>query len=142
MGTGGNGFVAYDVYPNTIQLDQLTLYVQRMADEVQTDHFDWGFRLANLFGSDYKYTFTHDYFSDQYIRAHNRYGYDPVMAYVDLYFPWVAEGMNLRMGRYISIPDIEAQLAPDNLMASHSDVYSPDPYTQTGIVASIRWNKN
>ena len=142
IGSGGNGFVAYDVYPNTIQLDQLTLYIQRMADEVQTDHFDWGFRVTNLFGSDYKYTFTHDLLSEQYLRAHNRYGYDPVMAYVDLYFPWIAEGMNLRMGRYISIPDIEAQLAPDNLMASHSDTYAVDPYTQTGIVASIRWNKN
>ncbi len=137
-----NGLTAYDVYPNTIQLDQLTLYIQRTADEVQTDHFDWGFRIANLFGQDYKYTFIHDYLSDQYIRAHNKYGYDPVMVYTDLYFPWIAEGMNLRMGRYISIPDIEAQLAPDNLMASHSLIYSPDPYTQTGIVDTIRWNNN
>ncbi len=142
VGTGGNGFVAYDVYPNTVQLDQLTLYVQRMADEVQQDHFDWGFRITNLFGQDYKYTFSHDIFSDQYIRAHNRYGYDPVMAYVDLYFPWIAQGMNLRVGRYISLPDIEAQLAPDNLMSSHSDTYAVDPYTQTGIVSTIRWTNN
>jgi len=142
IGVGGNGFVAYDVYPNTIQLDQLTVYIQRTADEVQTDHFDWGFRITNLFGQDYKYTFTHDIFSEQYIRAHNRYGYDPVMVYADFYFPWVAQGMNLRIGRYISIPDIEAQLAPDNLMASHSDTYAVDPYTQTGIVDSIRWTKN
>jgi Putative beta-barrel porin-2, OmpL-like. bbp2 len=141
-GVGGNGVVAYDVYPNTIQLDQLTLYVQRLADEVQTDHFDWGFRVTNLFGSDYKYTFSHDILSDQFIRAHNKYGYDPVMAYVDLYFPWIAQGMNLRVGRYISLPDIEAQLAPDNLMSSHSDTYAVDPYTQTGIVSTIRWTKN
>jgi len=66
---------------------------------VQTDHFDWGFRITNLFGSDYKYTFTPDYLSDQYITAHNKYGYDPVMVYTDLYFPWAAEGMNLRIGR-------------------------------------------
>ena len=142
IGTGGNNPVAYDVYPNTIQLDQFTLYIQRSPDEVQTDHFDWGFRITNLFGSDYKYTFSHDILSDQYIRSHNKYGYDPVMAYVDLYFPWVAEGMNLRIGRYISLPDIEAQLAPDNLTASHSDVYAVDPYTQTGIVSTIRLNKN
>jgi len=142
VGTGGNNPIAYDVYPNTIQLDQLTLYVQKSPDEVQTDHFDWGFRLTNLFGSDYKYTFSHDILSQQYIRAHNKYGYDPVMGYVDLYFPQIAAGMNVRMGRYISIPDIEAQLAPDNLTFSHSDVYTVDPYTQTGIVFTIRWNKN
>lgn len=142
LGTGGNNPVAYDVYPNQIMLDQLTLYIQRSPDETQQDHFDWGFRLTNLFGSDYKYTFSHDILSQQYIRAHNKYGYDPVMFYVDLYWPNVAMGMNLRMGRYISIPDIEAQLAPDNLTASHSDVYAVDPYTQTGIVDTIRWNKN
>ena len=32
----------------------------------------------------------------------NRMGYDPVMAYVDLYFPKVAQGMDVRIGRYIS----------------------------------------
>jgi hypothetical protein len=41
------------------------------------------------------------------------------MAYVDLYFSWVAQGMNIRVGRYISLPDIEAQLAPVNLMSRH-----------------------
>jgi hypothetical protein len=76
IGAGGNGAVAYDVYPNTAQIDQLTLYIQRNPDEVQTDHFDWGFRFTNLAGTDYKYTFTHDILSDQYITAHNRYGYD------------------------------------------------------------------
>jgi Putative beta-barrel porin-2, OmpL-like. bbp2 len=141
-GAGGNNPVAYDVYPNTIQLDQFTLYIQRSADEVQTDHFDWGFRFANLYGTDYKYTFSHDILSNQYIRSHNQYGYDPVMAYVDLYFPHVAEGMNIRIGRYISLPDIEAQLAPDNLTASHSLLYTVDPYTQTGIVDTIRWTRN
>ena len=142
INSGGNGEVGYDVYPNTIQLDQLTFYIQRQADEVQTDHFDWGFRITHLFGTDYKYTFSHDILSEQYIRSHNKYGYDPVMVYADLYWPQVAEGMNVRVGRYISVPDIEAQLAPDNLMASHSITYIVDPYTQTGIVDTIRWNKN
>lgn len=38
----------------------------------------------------------------------HEFGYDPVMYYVDLYFPHVAKGMNVRVGRYISLPDIEA----------------------------------
>jgi hypothetical protein len=142
MGVGGNSPVAYDVYLNTIQLDQLTLYIQRNPDTVETDHFDWGVHIANLFGQDYKYTFSHSVLSQQYIGAHNKYGYGPVMFYVDLYLPKVAVGMNIRMRRYISIQDIEEQLAPDNLTASHSLLYLVDPYTQTGIVAIIRWNKN
>jgi len=48
-GIGGNYPLAYDVYPNTIQLDQATLYVERVPDTVQTDHVDWGFRFTNLY---------------------------------------------------------------------------------------------
>ena len=60
------------------------------------------------------------------------------MYYFDVYFPKVAKGMNIRVGRYISLPDIEAQLAPNNYTYSHSMLYTVDPYTQTGIIASIK----
>jgi hypothetical protein len=36
-------------------------------------------------------------------------GFDPVMYYLDFNFPKFFDGENLRVGRYISIPDIEAQ---------------------------------
>jgi hypothetical protein len=48
--------------------------------------------------------------------------------------------MNIRVGRIISEPDIEAQLAPNNLMASHSLLYGFDNYTQTGIFTTTRIN--
>ncbi|HVR83470.1 MAG TPA: outer membrane beta-barrel protein [Planctomycetota bacterium] len=69
-------------------------------------------------------------------------GYDIPMCYGELYVPGVAEGMVLRLGRYISLPDIEAQLASDNLMATHSLLYSYDPYTQVGLVSSIKLTRN
>ena len=140
-GIGGNNPRDYDVYPNTVQLDQATLYIERNADENQTDHYDWGFRIANLYGTDYKYTFAHDVLSNQYIDEHKKMGYDPVMFYVDWYDPFVLQGMNIRVGRYISIPDIEAQLAPDNYTYSHSLLYGFDPYTQFGIVDTMKLNK-
>jgi hypothetical protein len=55
-GLGGNGPRAYDVYPNTVQLDQATLYLEKDPDEVQMDHWDRRFRFTNLYGTDYKYT--------------------------------------------------------------------------------------
>ena len=45
-GTGGNYPAAYSYQPNTIQLDQAALYFERTPDEIQRDHFDWGFRVA------------------------------------------------------------------------------------------------
>ena len=141
-GTGGNYPAAYSYEPNTVQVDQLALYLERTPDEIQRDHLDWGFRVANLYGTDYKYTFSQGILSNQYTDNSRQYGYDPVMYYLDFWFPKVAEGMNLRVGRYISIPDIEAQLAPNNLTYSHSLLYTYDPYTQNGVVATTRLNRN
>jgi hypothetical protein len=129
-GTGGNYPAAYSYEPDTIQLDQFALYFERTPDEIQRDHIDWGFRVALLYGTDYKYTFSNGILSNQYTEKERLYGFDPVMYYLDFYFPRVFQGENLRIGRYISIPDIEAQLAPNNITYSHSLLYTYDPYTQ------------
>jgi hypothetical protein len=65
-GTGGNFPAAYSYQPDTVQLDQCALYVERTPDEVQKDHFDWGFRFAGLYGTNYKYTFADGILSRQY----------------------------------------------------------------------------
>ena len=141
-GTGGNYPAAYSFEPNTVQLDQAALYLERTPDEIQRDHFDWGFRFTGLYGTDYKYTFANDILSNQYLNNSRQYGFDPVMYYVDLWFPQIAEGESVRIGRYISIPDIEAQLAPNNLSYSHSLLYTYDPYTQNGIVSTTKLSRN
>jgi hypothetical protein len=64
------------------------------------------------------------------------------MTYFNVYIPQVAQGWEIILGRIISMPDIEQQLAPNNLMASHSLVYSFDNYTMWGIWNSIKLNKN
>jgi hypothetical protein len=137
-GDGANAPAAYYYNPNRITPDQEVLYIERLPDTVQKDHVDYGFRLAQLYGQDYRYTTSKGVFSQQLLARNHEYGYDPVMYYFDIYFPHVAQGMNIRMGRYISLPDIEAQLAPNNYTYSHSLLYTIDPYTQTGIVASIK----
>jgi Putative beta-barrel porin-2, OmpL-like. bbp2 len=61
-----------------------------------------------------------------------------VEAYGLIYVPNVAQGMVIKFGRYISPPDIEAQLAPDNYLYTHSLMFTFDCYTQTGINAAIK----
>ena len=143
----GNLPAAYAEIPNTFQLDQATLYIERTPDTVQTDHFDWGFRLTNLYGLDYRFTTAEGYFSQQLLNnpqkngsLGEKLGYDPVMAYVDLYFPKLGQGTDVRIGRYISLPDIEAQLAPNNYTYTHSLTYTYDCYTQTGINMTTKWS--
>ena len=68
----------------------------------------------------------------------HQYGFDPILEYIDIYVPKVAQGMNIRAGRFISIPGIEAQLTPNNYMFSHSLLYAIDPFTDTGILATVQ----
>jgi hypothetical protein len=108
---------------------------------VQTDHFDWGFRLTSLYGIDYRYTTSEGNFSDQLLKNNRLYGFDPLEYYGDFYIPWIAEGVTIRAGRYISPPDIEAQLAPDNYLATHSILFTYDDYTHTGVLTTVRLNE-
>ena len=129
---------ANDLYSNRFELNQAVLYYERLPDTVQQDHIDWGFHLTALYGTDYRYTTNLGYFSSQLLKDGRQYGFDPSLEYVDIYFPKVAQGMNLRIGRFISIPGIEAQLSPNNYVFSHSLLYSIDPFTDTGALATIK----
>jgi hypothetical protein len=141
-GYNGNAPVGYAFTPDIVQLDQAVVYIERIPDEVQKQHWDWGFRLSPIYGENYRYTTGLGFDSNQLV-IHNHYtGFDMPMAYGELYIPNVAEGMNIRVGRYISLPDIEAQLAPNNYMYTHSLTYTFDGFTNTGIVASVKLNKN
>lgn len=133
---------SYWIVPNRFELDQFVFRVEREVDSVQTDHIDAGFRSTFLFGIDYRYMTAGGWTSGQLLKHNNLYGYDFTEQYVDIYTPWVAQGMIVRFGRWIACPDIETQFAPDNYMGTHSLLFTFDTYTQTGVMATIMLNKN
>ena len=138
--SANNNFpVSYDIFPDKIELNQAVIYVERLPDTVQTDHFDWGFHLTAFEGIDYRFTTAKGYFSQQLLASNKQYGFDPVLEYFDLYFP-VKDGLDIRVGRFLSVPGIEAQLAPNNFNMTHSLLYTIDPFTDTGIYASLKLN--
>jgi hypothetical protein len=139
---GGNAPAAYDYNPNTVQLDQAVVYIERLPDTVQNDHVDWGFRIAPIYGENYRYTTAYGLFSSQLLNQNANNGFDIPMAYGEVFIPQVMDGLMLRFGRYISIPDIEAQLAPNNYMYTHSMTYTFDNYTNTGLDVTLAATKN
>src|SRR5215468_6967423 len=136
----GNFPLIYELRPNRMELNQIVLYLERLADENQTDHVDWGFRISALYGLDYRFTTTYGFLSNQLLKYNSYSGFDMPMIYLDLYIPYVFQGINVRIGRIISEPDIEAQLAPNNLMATHSLLYGFDNYCQEGIFTTTKIN--
>ncbi|MEA2259128.1 MAG: hypothetical protein QOJ51_1953 [Acidobacteriaceae bacterium] len=139
--SGTNNFpVSYDIFPNKIELNQAVVYVERLPNTVQKSHFDYGYHLTAFYGIDYRFTTAKDYFSQQLLKFNRQYGFDPVLEYVDLYFP-VKEGLNIRIGRFLSVPGIEAQLAPNNYNMTHSLLYTIDPFTDSGIYGTLKVTK-
>lgn len=133
-----NAPTSYDIVPNAVELDQVGIKFDKQPNTAQTDHFDWGFLSTTIFGTDYRYTTGKGYFSSQLLSHNNLYGVDPSEFYGLLYFPKVADGMILKVGRYISPADIEAQWATDNYLYSHSLMFTVDPYTFTGAQATFK----
>ena len=139
---GGNWPSSYMYTPNTAQLDQAVVYIERLPDTVQRDHVDWGFRISAMYGENTRYTTSYGLASYQLLNHNLVNGYDFPMVYGEMFIPFVAEGLLLRFGRFISLPDIEAQLAPNNYMYSHSMAYTFDNYTNTGLQATLALTKN
>jgi Putative beta-barrel porin-2, OmpL-like. bbp2 len=132
---------SYWLYANNALLDQAIFRVERPVDTVQKSHIDWGFRSTLLYGSDYRYMTAGGWLSEQLFKHNQLYGFDPTEQYVEVYFPQIAEGTVLRVGRWIATPDIETQFAPDNYLGSHSILFTFDTYTQTGFMVSHQLTK-
>jgi hypothetical protein len=140
--------VSYATRPNRVEFDQFLFRIERLPDTVQTDNIDWGFHFDNLWGYDYHYTTMKGVFSNQLLNNSSVnqplpgkvYGDDPMIWYVDLYIPWVAQGMQITAGRYLSLPDIEAQFSPENYLVTHSILYTVDAYTNVGIITTTKLN--
>jgi hypothetical protein len=118
----------------------LIFRIERLPDTAQKDHVDWGFNVTNIYGLDYRYTIMKGIFSNQLLSKNRTYGFDVPTFYGELYFPQIAEGMNVRVGRFLSVPDIESQMAPSNYLYSHSLLYIFDPFTQMGVVNTVKLN--
>jgi hypothetical protein len=131
--------ISYNPVANRIQLDQAVLRIERDPDTVQQDHADWGFRISNIYGVDYRWTTAYGYFSGQLATNNQLNGYDNPESFFMLYEPHLFKGGSIiQIGRIISMPDIEAQLAPQNYIYSHSIMFDWDSYTATGILV---WSK-
>jgi hypothetical protein len=132
--------LGFDIVPNRLELQELVVRFERNPDTVQRCYTDWGFRFSNLFGIDYRFTITQGIFSNQLLKHNNLYGYDPVEMYGQLYFPCIAQGILMTIGRYLSPADIDSTLSPDNYLFTHSLMSTYDIETETGINAAIKFN--
>ncbi len=63
-------------------------------------------RPSAIYGVDYRYTTAFGLASYQLLKDNKVNGYDFPMLYGELFIPQVASGLVLRLGRFVSVPDI------------------------------------
>jgi hypothetical protein len=139
--THSNFPLSYNDVPNDPQIDQAVLRFEKQPNTTQQDHFDWGYRFTSVYGVDYRYTTMEGVLSNQLLLRNQTNGYDPVEAYLVGYFPHFGQGTVVQLGRYISPPDIEANLAPQNFLYTHSIMFTFDTYTQMGVLFTTTLSK-
>src|SRR5204862_6028606 len=80
-------------------------------------------------------------FSGQLTANHgqpNLYGFDPIQFYAEAYLPTIAQGMNVKIGRFFAQVCNENNDAPSNVLWSHSYTFLYDPFTHTGILTTTK----
>src|SRR3984893_9907668 len=151
----GNWYPVHSVIRNALKLTGLYWRARRNTERILVKRNDVMFKeLPPLFDG-----FTILHLSDMHVDMNegamrrlielnqlvyqNQFnGFDMPMAYGEVFVPFVADGLLFRFGRYITLPDIEAQLAPNDYLYTRSITYSVDNYSTTVVNGSLKINRN
>jgi hypothetical protein len=129
--------MGFNYRANDFLLQQNWLRVERSVVTSGTSEPSFGFRSDTILpGSDYRFTIARGLFSSQ----DDRYGFDPVQFYAEAYFPTVGQGLDIKVGRFFAQFGVETIDAPSNALASHGYTMIYNPFTHTGVVATLKLN--
>ncbi len=135
--------LGYSLFPNRIDLNEVAFRLVRNVDTLQEDHIDWGFRIDALYGADYYMFISKGLFFNQFVNqaktTNVTYGFDIPQIYGDVYFPQIADGMNIRAGRVLTNPTVYMNRT---FLFSHTVYDSSTGDTQTGVFDTLKLNNN
>lgn len=133
--------LGFNYKANEFLLQQNWLRLDYAVDE-RSSSPSFGFRSDVILpGSDYRFTLARGIWNNQLTANNgnpNTYGIDPIHFYGEVYLPGIAEGMDVKVGRFSMLHGIDMNEATMNLLPSHSYTYLADPFTHTGILTTTR----
>lgn len=147
FGTAGhdNLPMGFNYRDNDFSLQQNWLRIDRSVVASGSTEPTFGYRSDWILpGTDYRFTIARGLFSGQLTADRGQpdiYGIDPVQFYGEAYFPTVAEGLDLKVGRFFGQYGVEAIDAPSNALFSHAYTFLDNPFTQTGFITTTQLTK-
>ncbi|HWB08002.1 MAG TPA: outer membrane beta-barrel protein [Pirellulales bacterium] len=135
--------MGFNYRANQFLLQQNWLRVERAVNKDDAEA-SFGFLSDTILpGTDYRFTLPRGLFNRQLVGTRggpNLYGVDPVRFYAEVYLPGIAQGCDFQVGRFYAPWGLEAVDAPSNTFLSHTYTFVYDPFTQTGMLATVRLN--
>jgi hypothetical protein len=133
--------LGFNYKANQFALQQNWLRIDRAVVQSGTTP-TWGFRSDWILpGLDYVFTLPRGLFNSQLTAAHGlpaTYGIDPIQFYAEAYFPTVARGLDVKVGRFFCLYGVETNDAVSNALSSHAYTFVYDPFTHTGILTTTK----
>lgn len=135
--------MGFNYVANDFLLQQNWLRIDRPVVTSGTTEPTYGFRNDWILpGSDYLFTLPRGIFNEQLTGSHgrpNRYGVDPIQFYGEAYYPTVARGLDIKVGRIFCQYGVEANDAISNQLCSHAYTFIYDPFTHTGVMGLLKF---
>lgn len=145
-----NSPVVWNDRANEFLFQQGWVRIERSIVTDGTTSPSWGFRSDWLFGSDYRMTLPRGLWNSQLLASdipiadpsrQNLYGVDPITFYVNGYFPNVAKGLEVQVGRIWTPFGVESMEAPSAPLMSRSYAFNwCPPFTHCGIMGTLQVN--
>lgn len=128
--------LGFNYRANDFLLQQNWLRVERkLQTESSTPSF--GFLADTILpGSDYRFTRARGLWDSQT----GSYGIDPVQFYAQAYYPNVAQGLDVKAGRFFGQFGVESIAAVDTPFVSRSYTFIYNPFTHTGVLTTLQLN--
>jgi hypothetical protein len=134
--------MGFNYLANNFLLQQNWLRFERTVVTGGTTESTFGFRTDTILpGSDYLFTLPRGIFNGQLTADNGRpalYGIDPIEFFGEAYFPTVARGLDVKVGRFFAQYGVESNDAISNALASHAYTMIYDPFTHTGALATAK----
>jgi hypothetical protein len=137
-----NSPILFALIPNSFLFEQGVFVVEKLPDSKQKNKIDLGFSFYNLYGSDYRFGTMQGVFSQQYLQQNKLYGYDPLIANLQLFVPGIGAGTLFTLGRFFALGDIEVPLANQSFLITHSIGFNHSAFTQMGLLSNTKLNEN
>ncbi len=132
--------VNFGVFPNYKSNEWMTqqvfLAIEKRIPSKEADEYGWGFRLDQLYGTDYLQLHMNG-FLDGVFPADDL-GYEPTQFYGEVHLPWLTKGgIEIKGGRFLSLGGYEDPYAPGRPLHSASYMFAyAQPFTHFGMMTT------